>query len=277
MRPYAAFAAVAVAVAAGHQARAERFSVPIDQNQSVVNVTLTLSGQSATDSSPVRGFVELSLDTVRTPLQVRGRDFRLELTEDLILNISFGIFGAFNSRVDDLVIYYATPGAAIGPVPINMGAFSFTQVPALTLGILNYTATGLVCATLQSQNPPLPCTDTDDLSTEPVQAIEFDSTLTTAGRVVTVQANIDRTAPIDPANPGLGTLRVVGTVRGSVTVPPIAGDADQDCAVTFADITSVLANFGNAGVGITGDANSDGEVSFGDITSVLANFGTVCD
>lgn len=277
MRSRTMLVAIAVALAAGQGARGERFTVPIDPSQSVVNVTLTLSGQSAVDSSPVRGHVELSLDTVRTPTQVRGRDFRLELTEDLILNISFGPFGAFNSRVDDLVIYYATPGTIIGPVPINSGAFSFVQVPALTLGVLNYTATGLVCATLQSQNPPLPCTDTDDLSSEPVQAIDFNATLGVAGRLVTVQADIDRTAPIDPANPTLGTLRVVGTVRGSVTVPPIAGDADQDCAVTFSDITSVLANFGNTGSGITGDANNDGLVSFGDITAVLANFGAVCD
>lgn len=266
-----------VALACAPIARAERFTVPIDTAQSNVTVTLTLAGGTAVDSSPVRGFVELSMDTVLNPTQVRGRDFRLELTEDLILNISFGFLGAFNSRLDDLVIFYATPGTVFGPVPISMGQFTFASVPTLLDGVLTYTATGLVCATLQSQNPPLPCNDVDDLSTEPVSTIDFAATESVAGRMVSLIANIDRTAPVDPANPGLGTIRVVGTVRGSVTVPPIQGDADQDCDADFGDITTVLANFGNAGAFVAGDANSDGAVTFTDITTVLANFGSVCE
>lgn len=62
--------------------------------------------------------------------------------------------------------------------------------------------------------------------------------------------------------------------------PPVCtGDADGDNTVSFADITSVLANFGavyTPGVGGPGDANFDGDVNFADITAVLANFGNVC-
>jgi hypothetical protein len=64
------------------------------------------------------------------------------------------------------------------------------------------------------------------------------------------------------------------------------GDANRDGQITFADITTVLANFGtvwyecpgtctDAGR-CQGDANRDGFVSFLDITTVLANFGLSC-
>jgi murein tripeptide amidase MpaA len=59
--------------------------------------------------------------------------------------------------------------------------------------------------------------------------------------------------------------------------PTCPGDADGDRAVTFGDVTSVLANFGSAGAaGIPGDSDADGLVTFSDVTSVLANFGSTC-
>jgi hypothetical protein len=55
------------------------------------------------------------------------------------------------------------------------------------------------------------------------------------------------------------------------------GDANGDRTVTFADITSVLANFGNTYTTTgAGDASFNGIVNFTDITTVLANFGTTC-
>ncbi|MDX2115075.1 MAG: hypothetical protein SFZ24_05565 [Planctomycetota bacterium] len=270
----AASAAVALVLAGAGAARSETFTVPVDSAQSQVTVTLTLAGGSASDTSPVAGTLSLSLATVAGPTSVTGRDFRLSLTETLVLNINYGFLGRFDSSIAGLEILYAAPGTPIGPVPIDgLGAFTFADVPANTRGVLTYSATGLVCATLQSSG--LPCTDTDDLSTEPTQAIDFAATLTTSDRVVSVVAAIDRTAPIDPANPNLGTIRVVGTVRGSATVPVIPGDANGDCVVSFADVTSVLANWGSAGW--VGDADSSGSVNFSDITAALANWNAACD
>lgn len=56
------------------------------------------------------------------------------------------------------------------------------------------------------------------------------------------------------------------------------GDADNNSAVNFADVTSVLANFGTVYLTCSGpgDADSTGTVNFADITSVLANFGAGC-
>lgn len=59
-----------------------------------------------------------------------------------------------------------------------------------------------------------------------------------------------------------------------------AGDADDDCSVTFIDITTVLANFGNVygapPVTGPGDADLSGAVTILDITAVLANIGSAC-
>lgn len=254
-------------------ALAETFTAPIDPAQSSITATLTLQGSSDSDTSPVTGFVQLNLATVNSPTMVTGLDFDLQLTEPLDFFINYGFAGTFTSTVTGLRLVYATPGTPIGPVPVTMGAFTFVGAPANTQGILTYTATGLVCVALGGAG--LPCTDMDDLSTEPTQPIDFDGMLSvSAMRVVTVESTVDRTTPIDPANPSLGTLRVQGTLRGSVLVPAIAGDANGDCVVDFADITSVLANFGGAGP--NGDANSSGGVDFGDVTSVLSNWGAAC-
>lgn len=71
------------------------------------------------------------------------------------------------------------------------------------------------------------------------------------------------------------------SAQATVTVVPPAsckGDANGDGVVNFADITSVLANFGmeySPGSG-PGDANGDGIVTFADVTSVLANWAFEC-
>ncbi len=66
----------------------------------------------------------------------------------------------------------------------------------------------------------------------------------------------------------------------SVSPTPCPGDSDGNCSVTFIDITTVLANFGNdygppPATG-PGDADLSGAVTFLDITTVLANFGAAC-
>lgn len=73
-----------------------------------------------------------------------------------------------------------------------------------------------------------------------------------------------------------------GEVRGQVNiirVCPERGDANDDEAVNFADVTSVLSTFGAVYLppvfdpANPGDANDDLGVTFADITSVLSTFG----
>jgi len=57
-------------------------------------------------------------------------------------------------------------------------------------------------------------------------------------------------------------------------VPPPCADASGDGVVNFADITSVLSNWGSTGP--AGDANQDGVVNFADITAVFSQWSAVC-
>jgi hypothetical protein len=91
-------------------------------------------------------------------------------------------------------------------------------------------------------------------------------------------------APVDAGEYRLSFSSVCGAVATpwamlTVTPPPACpGDANGDGLVTFADITSVLQNWGenyapNSG---PGDADGGGIVDFADVTSVLQHWGEAC-
>lgn len=91
---------------------------------------------------------------------------------------------------------------------------------------------------------------------------------------------------VDAANVDTGNIRAFSLVfaapGGYTCQPPLAppsciGDADGDLDRDFADITTILANYGLApGAFGDGDADGNGIVEFADITTVLANFGLPC-
>lgn len=60
--------------------------------------------------------------------------------------------------------------------------------------------------------------------------------------------------------------------------PPCPGNADASASINFSDMTTVLANFGNAYLPASGpgDTDGDGFVTFSDLTTTLANFGNTC-
>lgn len=78
----------------------------------------------------------------------------------------------------------------------------------------------------------------------------------------------------------VGALAKWGCARWELAPPPppCRGDANGDGAVSFADVSSVLTNWGMMYPGGTGpgDANHDGAVTFSDITTVLENWGVAC-
>ncbi len=57
---------------------------------------------------------------------------------------------------------------------------------------------------------------------------------------------------------------------------PCAGDANGDHVVNFADLNTVLSNFGQSGASLAGDVNHDGVVNFADVNLVLSAFGSAC-
>jgi uncharacterized membrane protein len=87
-------------------------------------------------------------------------------------------------------------------------------------------------------------------------------------------------SPDGSAFAGFGYYSINNTYQSfiiHITPPPCAGDADGNGVIEFADITAVLANFGNTGAPFApGDADGSTVVNFADITTVLASFGTAC-
>jgi hypothetical protein len=62
------------------------------------------------------------------------------------------------------------------------------------------------------------------------------------------------------------------------TIQNLLGDANNDLAVTGADLGAVTSNFGNVGTNdgsLLGDANDDGAVTGADLGAVTSNFGNV--
>lgn len=214
-------------------ARAGAFEVPIDPSQSSLTFELCLSGACDNDTSAVAGSVTIALDSVDFPSQIWLHDFTLNLVDSVAFSLSWGVFGSFNATIADGGLLYADPNVVLGPETIAAQAFVFPSVPTAGRGLLAYSATGLPCVALEAAG--LPCTDTDDLSSEPAQNAELGGEITAVNRIVTLAADVDRTTPIDPNNPDLGTIRVFGRVTGQVLVPRPLGDVDGDGDVDLRD------------------------------------------
>ncbi|TVQ59154.1 MAG: hypothetical protein EA379_11885 [Phycisphaerales bacterium] len=59
--------------------------------------------------------------------------------------------------------------------------------------------------------------------------------------------------------------------------PPCFGDINADGVVDFADLTLLLADFGQQASWLSGDLNQDGVVDFDDLSLLLSNIGVACD
>lgn len=57
---------------------------------------------------------------------------------------------------------------------------------------------------------------------------------------------------------------------------PCPGDTNGDDQIDFADLNTMLSQFGQTGVGLPGDANGDGVVDFADLNQILTVFGQSC-
>jgi hypothetical protein len=122
-------------------------------------------------------------------------------------------------------------------------------------------------------NDGMPATPDDNfalLSTSPLidagdNALVPPSTPTDyLGNARIIDGNADNAAVVD-----MGALEAV-----PLPPPPCIGDANGDRVVNFADITSVLTNWG--GPGPAGDSDTSGVVNFADITSTLTSWGDEC-
>jgi hypothetical protein len=254
-------------------ARALPFTVPVDPNQSALTFELCVSGRCDTETSPVTGSVVVALDCVDAPTEIWLHDFHVYVQNTLTFNLSWGFLGTFTATGNALSLYYAEPGVALGPTAITGGGFVFGGVPARKTGNLVYHATGVPCLALQ--NVGRPCDDTRDLAGEPASNSDWNGSVTTLNRAVTVVTTVDTTTALDPNNPGLGSLHVSGTVRGTVYVARPTGDVDGDGDVDAVDFEYFAPALSGPGVttppaGSTAyhfagsDLDQDGDVDLAD-------------
>ncbi len=222
------------------------FDVTLNPTLSSVTATLTVQGQSGTDTSPIAGSMRIRLDSAGTPASIELHDFAFQALEPLNISIIFRIFtipiGSILVNATDVSVEYATPGVIMGPVPIVANGFEFSDVPANSDGSAGYTATGTVCTLLQAQTPPADCSGTLDLAETGTQnASSLPGTITISGRTATVSGSINISGPIDPENPDLGVLAISGTFVGTGQIPFCPGDFDQNGSVAVPDIFAYLS------------------------------------
>jgi len=55
------------------------------------------------------------------------------------------------------------------------------------------------------------------------------------------------------------------------------GDTNGDNTINFADLNTILSQFGQSGAGLAGDVTGDEVVNFADLNTVLSNFGAQCN
>lgn len=228
-------------------ARAGSFEVPIDESQSRLSFELCVSDRCDEDSSPVAGGVTISLDSIGDPTMLTLWDFDMALTETIDLTLSWGFLGRIEAMASGVRLTYALPGTPHGPAPIEGGNYTLLDVPTNTEGHVEYLATGLPCVLLEQNGMECEAAiELEDIGTQNLE--EFSGTITVENRVVTLLNDVDFTVPIDPKNPDLGTIRVFGTVTGSVELPVLIGDVDDDFDVDLGDHAAWFACMAGPGV-----------------------------
>jgi hypothetical protein len=228
--------------------RATPLDFAVNQSQSNVNVQLCILGSCDSDPSSVSGFMSAKALPIGAASEVTLYDYFFHLNDQIDLFISFSILGNFTGTGQNISLLYAAPGLPQPPALIAVNSYTIPQVPSDKTGTFHYVATGIVCNALQSQVPPVPCNDTIDFATTGTSTGDIIGTIGVVGRTITLSINPNVNTPLDPDNPGTGTLSVTGTIV-CVATAPLRGDANLNGSVDTLDIqefTRVMTNPGGA-------------------------------
>ncbi len=269
--------AAIAALSLGGLAAADSTTLVVDSAQSSINLDLTinlavLGSDSASDSSPITGEVEIELDDYGVPTSITIHDFALALEDDLSFNFEW-FLSEINASGTDLGASYDTPGTPAGPVPVVADAFSFASVLTALSGTL--TATGDVFA-VGAINEVVVLGDQEPFAAPISGMVSSDgSTVTIDGGTITFEGSTELVA-------GVATLDVVGTVTfvASGPAPEPAGCNAADLAepfdvLDFSDVVAFLTAFG--AMAPEADLGAPfGQWDFTDIVLFLEAFGMGC-
>jgi hypothetical protein len=209
-------------------------------------VELCIQGSCDSDPSSVSGFVSAKTLPVPSPADITLHDFLFVLNDQIDLFISFGFLGNFTGTGQNITLYYATPGTPQPPAPIAGNAFSIPDVPTNQTGTFSYNATGIVCSLLQGQTPPIPCNSVINLADQGTANGTLSGTTAVVNRTVTITSHPNVSVPLDPDNPGTGTLTVTGTIVATATVP-LRGDVSLNGSVNGGDVQEFVGVMLNPG------------------------------
>ena len=200
-------------------ARAGEMTLPVISTNSTLLVTLCADPGAGldcdTDTANLVGAVVIALDNDRVPGELSLRDFDLQASRALNLNLSW-VFGlaTLHVTVTNLGVARASPGPLNPYYPVSSGAFTGTNVPYQLQGIANYTASGLACTVLQGQG--YPCNGALDFSTNgPGTVAAMPGTILVSNGMVHLHFEIALTNYLDDANPSLGTVAMIGVVNAA--------------------------------------------------------------
>ncbi len=212
--------------------------VPIDPALSSVRVELVTDLGSDSDTSPLGGAIELQLDDYTSPAFLTVHDFRIDVLEQIDLEIDIFLIGRVTITGTGVSAFYATPGVPLGPVALEGGNFELLAIPTLLTGILNYEATGLFCTFFQGAG--LPCSDSMDLADAGVVLLEsLAGTVTVENDMVTVRSSASVSQDVE----GIAPVNADGTIVGSAPVPECRADLTGDGQIDADDFFLFLDYF----------------------------------
>lgn len=180
------------------------------------------------------------------PVTLRVTDSNGQIGED---TINLTVFGA-TTTLTNVAPANGMQGEIVAVTLTGTNLKNLTNASMVTVSGSGVTAVGT----------PVPNTEGTSVTG---LSLQVDGGAATGGRNITV-TNADGTA----------TLTLAFVVMPGFT--PCPGDTNGDRIVNFADLNTILSQFGQTGVGLTGDVNDDGVVNFADLNIVLSNFGVVC-
>ena len=204
-------------------AEGTQVTLPVNSANSTLTVTLCADpgvGQSCdTDSASVTGFLVASFDDNEAPGAITVRNFDLQASRSLNLNLSW-LFGLarLDATANGLGLSHASPGGQNPFFPVSAGVFTAVEVPYQARGLANYNATGLACTALQNSGQP--CSGAFDLATNgPGTIASAPGTVQVNNGVATVHLDITVTQYLDESNPSMGTITIHAVVNASAPVP----------------------------------------------------------
>lgn len=187
----------------------------LDPNQSSFDATLCILQNCETDSSTLSGTIRAAIECPDAPRAISFEGFTAQVDENLAWVLDYGFLGKITVNASGLKM--TQTGDPTPFAPVVGGNFEVADVPVKLEGVVTYKATGLVCETLKNMGRA--CEDTVDLGEqEGVMAtlagrIEVDAT------TIRLAADFDEVILLDPEQPDLGTLHIVGQMRANADRP----------------------------------------------------------